>query len=110
MTELDKLQKYLEANKYSFIRHDNEENVLNGYIISPGLHQIVVYLDAECTEENRLWDVICHRGSYGYEKGLLEYYDGKSEPTGWLTAEDVIRLISNKEINQDKKEGRNEYH
>ena len=59
-------------------------------------HQIIVY------DENgkKLWDAVCHRGSYGYENGLLEIYgnivdekkDG-DEVVGWLTADDVIARI-----------------
>lgn len=84
-TELDKLQEYLISRRISHERIDERNR-----------HQI-------CVPEDGLycrWDVICHRGSYGYEEGLLEIYgdivdwrkDGDSV-VGWLTAEDVIRRV-----------------
>lgn len=47
------------------------------------------------------WDAICHRGSWGHEKGLLEVYglsmedndDDDEDPIGYLTAEDILRRI-----------------
>ena len=56
-------------------------------------HQLVV-LDKN---GRVLWDAICHKGSYGYEQGLLEVMgstvvlpsDGDSV-AGFLTAQDVI--------------------
>jgi hypothetical protein len=44
------------------------------------------------------WDAICHSGSYGHEKGLLEImgsivnspYD---EVEGWLTAEEIVDRV-----------------
>lgn len=102
LTELDKLELYLIGAGYVprvltffktghkfFERIDTDEDYFNR-------HQIIVY------DENgkRLWDAICHRGSYGYESGLLEIYgnivnekeDGDSV-VGWLTAEKVIERL-----------------
>lgn len=39
------------------------------------------------------YSVICGYGTYGGEEGLLEMMIGCSEPTGWLTAEDIIGQI-----------------
>ena len=44
------------------------------------------------------WDAICHEGSYGHEIGLIEVMGlGESKDgddvIGWLTAEDVLRLV-----------------
>lgn len=45
-------------------------------------------------KEEWAWDVICHRGSYGYEQGLLEIgYKNCDEVEGWLTAEQVLERI-----------------
>ena len=33
------------------------------------------------------------RGSYGREKGLIEFYDFIEEPTGYLTANECIAII-----------------
>ena len=49
--------------------------------------QIRIYADEEMT--NELDDAICHGGSYGYEKGLLETYV-LNDCSGWETAEQVF--------------------
>ena len=51
-------------------------------------YQIRIYSDAEMT--NELDDAICHSGSHGYSRGLLETYVlGGCE--GWETAEQVFK-------------------
>lgn len=40
--------------------------------------------------------VICHYASYGYEEGLLEFWDHKKEPIGNLKAEKVFEIIKEK--------------
>lgn len=93
LRELNRLEKYLQEHGYYYRRIDKQAS-------SPGLygydeqHQIRVYEDAGCTHQ--VWDVICHRGSYGYEQGLLETMgmpeDG-SDVTGYLTADEVIARL-----------------
>ena len=82
--ELDKLEQYLKDHEIPYERIDK-------YTIPVDQHQIVVpgFL-------NREWDAICHKGSYGYEDGLLEIMGSISrseDVEGWLTAEDVIERI-----------------
>lgn len=92
MTELDKLEEYLKKNNIPYTRVDEDD---------PGYewrmrHQIMVpeaYPNAE-------WDAVCHKGSYGYEQGLLEIMgdlvDEKKDGdtvVGYLTAEDVVKRI-----------------
>ena len=91
MSELDKLEAYLKDNGYEYKRTDINSPELYG-----STHKIVV----TDKDGNYLWDAICHRGSYGFEQGLLEIYgnivteeDGDSV-VGWLTAEDVIKRIT----------------
>ncbi len=89
MSELDKLEQYLKDNGIRYKRIDKNTGIWER-------HQIVV-LNSNSEIE---WDAICHRGSYGFEQGLLEIYgtlvdyekDGDSV-VGWLTAEDVIKRI-----------------
>lgn len=68
-------------------------------ILIPGVmerHQIKsTDIDENC---NPKWDFICHPGSYGSEDGLLEYWslkmsDSGEDPSGWLTAEEVVAKI-----------------
>ena len=87
MTELDKLEQYLKDNNIEYERIDENEGL--------GFHQIVVP-----SRKNREWDAICHYGSYGYEKGLLEImgtivdYDKVGDSVeGWLTADDVVERM-----------------
>ena len=90
MSELDKLEKYLKEHGYEYTREDFDG--IPSYDIK---HQIIVYKHGE-----RLWDAICHPGSYGYEEGLLEIYGDivwygvdLDSVRGWLTADDVIARI-----------------
>ena len=101
LTEMNKLEEYLEAHRFKYTRED-ADNVIDaaswekliaglGYEPEPmDRHQIVVY-DGEV----RLWDVICHKGSYGDSEGLLEGMGTLFGPDveGYLTADDVINKI-----------------
>lgn len=59
-----------------------------------GQHIVIVYYDGV-----RIFDAVCHYGSYGYHNGLLEILgsivseeDG-DQVVGYLTADDVIERI-----------------
>lgn len=42
------------------------------------------------------WDAICHNGSYGHERGLIEVMglpQCKGDVIGWLTAEEVLEMV-----------------
>lgn len=88
MSELDKLEKYLKEHNITYDRVDKPRKLFE----YSEVHQIIVYEKGE-----RVWDAICHPGSYGYEEGLLEVMgepvvrpsDGDTV-CGHLTAEDVI--------------------
>ena len=94
MSEMDKLEKYLILKGYRYKRFE-ETNISEIMGEDIGRKQIVVYKNGK-----RSWDAICHWGSYGYEKGLLEIMgsivdeekDGDSV-VGWLTAQDVINRL-----------------
>ena len=68
--ELNKLEAYLKDNGYVYERID-ESPWHDGYIDK---HIVIVYegKDENGNFKNRLWDAICHFGSYGYAEGLLE--------------------------------------
>lgn len=89
MTELDKLEKYLKEKGYKYEKKQEQKAYYN-------LNQIIVY----DKEGQRQWDAICHRGSYGYEQGLLEIYgtivQGQDSVEGWLTADDIIKRLEGK--------------
>lgn len=100
LTQLNKVEQYLIDNDIPYERFDNEDEP-----ISPQMpyclkaferHQICV---PSYNAQNREWDVICQRGSYGAEEGLLEIYgdivdqNAGDSVEGWLTADDVIARI-----------------
>ena len=89
--ELDKLEKFLQQNGYQYERIEMQGG------IGEDLHQIKVF-DEENGKE--LFDVICQRGSYGYEEGLLEAMGSivneeeiGDRVEGYLTADEIIRRI-----------------
>jgi hypothetical protein len=99
MTELDKLEQYLQDAGIRYKRIDNE----SPYEADAGLPkdfgnwpQLVVYDSAG----RQMWDAICHWGSYGYEQGLLEIMGsvltGNEDVIGYLTAQDVIERIESR--------------
>lgn len=87
LKELDILEKFLKKNDFKYERIDKW--------IKKGddreFHQLVV------EENNGIWDVICHPGSYGWREGLLEicgkYVDADYDVEGYLEAEDIIMRI-----------------
>jgi hypothetical protein len=104
MTELDKLEQYLKEHGYIFTRktesfpeeifsrNPNEHDLYAYFHGVPWLDQIIVY-DEDGT---RLWDAVCHRGSYGAEQGLIEVMGDtvtEKDVEGWLTAEDIIGAL-----------------
>lgn len=97
LTELNKLQEYLEEHNYKLERVDKDDP---GHWM--GRHQIIVYND----KYERLWDAICQPGSYGCQNGLLEIYGiivdkkltGGDAVMGYLTAADVIAILEDKGV------------
>ena len=55
----------------------------------------VIFLNTQ--SEERIGDVICHCGSYGHEKGLIEVmgfpFCDEDDVVGFLTADEVIHQI-----------------
>ena len=93
-SEMDKLEAYLQEHAIYYDRHSRKASP-----VQPDYDQIIVYR-IEDGHPKRIWDAICHRGSFGYDKGLLEIMgdivkeelDG-DRVKGNLTAEDVIKRI-----------------
>ena len=79
MSEMEKLQKWLDENHIKYERY-----IETGWV---NRNQILIK-----TEEMEL-SFICHRGSYGYEQGLIEMYDFVNEPDGYLTAKQCISKL-----------------
>lgn len=89
LTELNKLEEWLnnfvkDHTEYTYERHDRESSIV------PNWHQIVVY-----NKYHKVFDAVCHFGSYGYSQGLLEIMgdivtETEDKVVGWLTSQDVI--------------------
>ena len=102
MSEMDKLDKYLAEHGYKYTRSQKKGNFgFSGLILDNEYerNQIIVYGE----NDERLWDAICHYGSYGYEQGLIEVMgkdvvspDIEDEVEGWLTADDIIKRLEEK--------------
>lgn len=106
MTELDKLEAYLKENGYFYARWDGiaqepvagcarHKTAPDGYEHLEH-HQIVVFDEAA----RRVFDAICHYGSYGYKSGLLEVMGSTivdpnvgDSVEGYLTADDIIKRL-----------------
>lgn len=101
MSELDKLEKYLKEKGYQYKRIDEKGRKVRGYEIPfCSKHQLIVYEDKE--KSKRLWDAICHYGSYGFEQGLIEVMGepvvrGEDSVEGYLTAEEIIKRLEGKD-------------
>lgn len=104
LNELDKLEAYLKEHYITYERFDEEDTYpeeckpyLKNQLKIYGFdyealdrHQIIVY----DKDGRRTWDVICQRGSYGAERGLLEGLgDIFNEAEGYLTAAEIIQRI-----------------
>lgn len=83
LRELKKLEKYIRSKGFEYERRDHWKTPFDR-------HQLIVY-----DHGIESWDVICHRGSYGCEQGLLEGYGGifGNNPVGYLIADDIIQMI-----------------
>ena len=78
--EADKLVKGLTENGVEFDYHKCWDGV-----------------QIRCNE----WDAICHSGSYGHERGLLEVMgtiaravEDDDDVEGWLTAEEILQRLN----------------
>lgn len=53
------------------------------------------------------WDAICHEGSYGHERGLIEVMglpQCEGDVIGYLTAEEVLEMVDTKDTYKSKAE------
>lgn len=94
-SEMDKLAELLEKEGIAFERFhdptkvpsyilpnkDIEREMRNQIIIKQGKTEL---------------SFICHLGSYGVEQGLIEFYDFRTEPVGYLTAEECMEIVKDK--------------
>lgn len=94
LTEMDKLERMLQRAEVYYERTDSPGFFRHeGYLVNE--RHTIKGLDRKTGEQ--LWDVVCNLGSFGAEKGLLEYWDYTMEigedPRGYMTALAVFDLI-----------------
>lgn len=75
-TELTKLREYFDANSVSY------------EVVHWGNNRYNLHVDSEYIKLSFLTS----EGSYGGNQGLIEFYNLRDEPTGYLTAEGAIRI------------------
>lgn len=75
-TEITKLREYFDANGVNYRAIHWEDNRYN------------LHVDSEYVKLSFLTS----EGSYGGNQGLIEFYNLRDEPTGYLTAEGAIRI------------------
>ncbi len=81
LTEMDKLQEYLQEHNMFYERIPISVDGIK--------EQIVVYSP---TDGRRIWDAVIGLGTYGSRAGLLELmWEDSGEVIGCLTAEGVIK-------------------
>ena len=89
-TEFDKAEAMLKERGIGYTREDDIRELPGGFG-SYERHQIVLLDEFG----NTIGDFVCSHGTYGADKGLLEYWgkDHNQDPEGWLTAEEVVEKI-----------------
>lgn len=96
LTQLNRVEQYLKDNNIPYERFDKEDVISPQFPCIETLERHQIYVP---NGKNPEWDVICQRGSFGAEEGLLEIYGSIVDPyagnsvEGWLTADDVIARI-----------------
>ena len=99
LTELDNLELFLMAEGIPYTRYDQDDKRnFKGFLTKRMCHKIEVD-----DPERGKWYAICHRGSWGYEDGLLEVWgdilsalSNDDRPLGWMTAKGVIDILYGK--------------
>jgi hypothetical protein len=89
--EMKKLRKMLTAMS---IKWHDKSTVYEPYEIVD--HKILLNLCIYRTHFNykgKFHSVICGYGTYGGQEGLLEMMIGNNDPSGWHTAEDIIKIL-----------------
>ena len=82
--EIEKLRDYFDSNKIAYELRYWEEGRFN-------IHVKLWYM--------RL-SFLTSVGSYGGYEGLIEYYNFKDEPTGYLTADEAIAIYEKVVLNE----------
>lgn len=85
-TEIEKLRSFLDKNSIDYEVRDWGESG-NGSWVGYNLHVL---------NGDIRYSFLLSKGSYGREEGLIEFYNFNDEPTGWLTADECMKIIKGK--------------
>lgn len=76
-TEIQKLRVFLDEKSINYEVRAWGEKGYNLHILNGDIR----------------YSFLLSKGSYGRERGLIEFYDFNEEPTGWLTADECMKII-----------------
>ena len=82
-TEIQKLRCLLNANGINYEVRDWGEGA-GGFWEGYNLHVL---------NGDIRYSFLLSKGSYGREEGLIEFFNFSEEPTGWLTADECMKII-----------------
>lgn len=84
--EFDRLQQLLDEKGIEYVRIDDQVDL--------GPYGSFWYYQLRKNKGMKMvWSVVCHTFSYGHEEGLLEFWTGKGDTEGWLSAEGALEMI-----------------
>lgn len=88
LTEFNKFELMLKDAGIEYVRDDDGNFDLLDW------HQIRSSEEENWNRQQGWFSVICHFGSYGYDRGLLEFWgDFMNDPIGYLTAEECFEKL-----------------
>ena len=82
-TEIQRLRDFLDEKSINYEVRDWGESS-SGFWERYNLHVL---------NGDIRYSFLLSKGSYGREKGLIEFYNFNDEPTGWLTADECMETI-----------------
>lgn len=92
-TQINRLRYLLSMNGIGYETYFDEwpkylDNIRKRHQNTEWRDQVVIRVHGEPVVR-----AVCQYGSYGSESGLIECYDFKSDPVGWMTAEEAFDFI-----------------
>lgn len=89
MTEMKKLQRWLDKNGIKYLNNIDD---INQIVIEKAI------VNEKGQKDHKALAFACNWGTMGYLEGLIEMYDFQNEPTGFMTAKECIEEIKEFEL------------
>lgn len=93
LTEIQRLRDFLDENSIGYEVKDWGKSS-SGFWEGYNLHVI---------NGDIRYSFLLSKGSYGREKGLIEFYNFNEEPTGYLTADECMKIIKRESKSKEAK-------